>query len=325
MSRPLFFTGITPTGTLTIGHYCGLIRHILAIQEQYEIIIMIADLHALTVFKTNLDYQQKSKEMASLLYACGLKEENCKIFIQSQIVEHVELAYLLSAHISVAKLENMIQYKEKKKKQTTGNLSLLSYPVLMTADIIMYDADLVIVGKDQKQHLELTTYLIKKINNFFQTNLFKIPKFIIPDLGSKILGLKDPFQKMSKSKNDFISLLDSEKDINEKVMRAKTDSENKIYYDEVKKAGISNLLTIYVLFSNTSLENAQKKLMNINYSQFKKEIVELLCKELTSIQSKYHYYLNSIDNLLKKNNEYLKELAKKKISTIKKAFCLTSN
>ncbi|CAG8801712.1 31876_t:CDS:1, partial [Racocetra persica] len=209
MPQPRFFTGIQASGTLTLGHYLGVIRHILEIQEEYEIIIMICDLHALTIPKPNFNYREIGHEIASLLYACDLKEENCKIFIQSEIKEHVELAYLLSPHITVSALSNMIQYKEKKKEKESGNLALLSYPVLMAADIFLYDADLVIVGQDQTQHLELATNIAQKFNNFYNKNLLKIPQFTIPHLGAKIMGLKNPQKKMSKSENDFLALLDN--------------------------------------------------------------------------------------------------------------------
>jgi tryptophanyl-tRNA synthetase len=164
--KPRFFTGIQATGTLHLGHYLGVIRHILILQEEYEVIIMIADLHALTVPQKGIDYQEKAKEIAALLYACGLKED-CKIFIQSQIKEHLELAWLLSPLVTVSELNKMIQYKEKKGKHETGNLALFSYPVLMAADIFLYDADLIIVGQDQQQHYELATDIFRKFNNFY--------------------------------------------------------------------------------------------------------------------------------------------------------------
>jgi tryptophanyl-tRNA synthetase len=229
MNKLRFFTGIKPTGTLTLGNYCGLINHFLKIQDNYEIIIMIADLHSLTIPKKEFDYRTKVFETAALLYACGLNDD-CKIYAQSSVSEHLMLMILLSPHITVGKLGDMIEYKEKKKKQETGNLSLLSYPVLMAADIFLYDADLVIVGKDQKQHLELTNTLAKKFNNFYgQKNLLTIPEFKIPDLGEKIKGLKNPTKKMSKSEDDYVGLLDSPELVEKKFKRALTDDENNIF------------------------------------------------------------------------------------------------
>ncbi|KLL04253.1 MAG: tryptophanyl-tRNA synthetase [Mycoplasmataceae bacterium RV_VA103A] len=318
MPQPCFFTGIQASGTLTLGNYLGVIRHILEIQDKYEVIIMICDLHALTVPKPNFNYREVGHEIASLLYSCGLKEENCKIFIQSEIKEHVELAYLLSPHITVGALSNMIQYKEKKKEQESGNLALLTYPVLMAADIFLYDADLVIVGQDQTQHLELATNIAQKFNNFYNKNLLKIPKFTIPHLGAKIMGLKNPQKKMSKSENDFLALLDNPQVVAKKIKEAETDSENKIYYDPTKKAGISNLLTIYALLKNQEIREAEKELQNLNYHQFKLKLIDLLNENLGKIQKKYGDYQPKIKKIIKKNTEYLKILAAQKLNLIKK-------
>ena len=315
--KPRFFTGIQATGTLTLGHYLGVIRHILAIQEQYEVIIMIADLHALTIPKKDIDYQKNSYELAALLYACGLKEKNCKIFIQSQVKEHLELTFFLSPHITVGKLSDMIQYKEKKKEQETGNLSLLAYPVLMAADIFLYDADLVIVGQDQKQHLELTNDLAQKFNNFVGSELLKIPKFSIPNFGAKIMGLQNPKKKMSKSEKDYIALLDNSEIIEKKITTAVTDSENKIYYHPENKPGISNLLTIYALLNNQKMEEAEKYLITLNYHQFKLNLITLLNDKLREIQKSYKIFLPKIKELLEKNSNYLRILADKKVNLVK--------
>ena len=240
MSKPRLFTGIQATGTLTLGNYLGVIHHILKIQKQYEVIIMIADLHALTVPKKELDYRKNCYEMAALLYACGLNE-NCKIFIQSEVKEHLELFYLLSPHVTVGKMGDMIQFKDKMEKEGTGNLALLSYPVLMAADIFLYTEqgkdDLVIVGQDQKQHTELASKLACKFNNFCGREILKIPTFEIPKLGGKVMGLKNPEKKMSKSENDYIGLLDTPKVVEEKFKKAKTDSDksNTICYDPEKE------------------------------------------------------------------------------------------
>jgi tryptophanyl-tRNA synthetase len=315
--KPRFFTGIKPTGTITLGHYLGVIQHILAIQDQYEIIIMIGDLHALTIPNKEFNYREKCYEIASLLYACGLKEENCKVFIQSEIKEHLELAFFLSPHITVGRLGDMIEYKEKKKENETGNLALLSYPVLMAADILLYDSDLVIVGQDQKQHLELTNDLARKFNNFISADLLKVPRFSIPDLGAKIMGLQNPEKKMSKSEHDYISLQDKPETIKKKIASAVTDSENKIYYHPEKKSGISNLLTIYALLNNQKMEEVEKDLFEFNYYQFKTKLITLLNSKLADIQKKHNFFLPKIKELLEKNSSYLKNLAEKKIVSIK--------
>jgi tryptophanyl-tRNA synthetase len=314
--KPRFLTGITATGELTLGHYLGVIKNIIKIQEEYEIIIMIGDLHALTTPKKNINYLQNCKKIASLLYSCGIKKE-AKIFIQSQIKEHLEIMNFLSPHVNVGRLLNMIQYKEKKKNEETGNLSLLSYPVLMASDIFLYDADLVIVGKDQSQHLELASEIQKKFNHFYGEEILKLPRMIIPEIGSKIMGLKNPEKKMSKSGDDFISLLESKKDLRRKIMSAKTDSENKIYFSE-EKIGISNLLTMYSLLSKKTIEELEKDFLETNYHQFKDKLINIVEKELDEISLNYKKNLDEIDFILEKNKNYLKEIAEKKTEEIKK-------
>ncbi|CAG8509128.1 10670_t:CDS:1 [Racocetra fulgida] len=318
MSKPRFFTGIQPTGLLTLGHYCGVIRHLVSLQDNYEVIIMIADLHAFTVPNSVLNYHERCYEMAALLYACGLKEENCKIFCQSQVPEHLFLAHLLSPFVTVGSLSHMIQYKEKKKNEETGNLALLSYPVLMAADILLYDADLVIVGQDQRQHLELTSIIARKFNNFFGQNLLKIPQFIIPDQGAKIMDLRNPTKKMSKSETDHISLLDTPEIIKKKVARAVTDSENKIYYHPRKKPGLSNLLTIYALLNGWEISEAEKNLTGLGYDQFKSKLTQLVSDKLVAIQKNYDFWRTMIEVLLEKNTNYLRTQAGNKVNLLKK-------
>jgi tryptophanyl-tRNA synthetase len=164
MSKLRFFTGITATGTLTLGHYLGVIRHILELQKTHEVIVMIGDLHALTTLRNGVNYRENCRIIAALLYACGLND-NCKVFIQSEIKEHLELMAILSPHANINLLNNMIQFKEK-KGTAAGNLSLLSYPVLMAADIFLYQADLIVVGMDQTQHLEFARTIYRKFNSF---------------------------------------------------------------------------------------------------------------------------------------------------------------
>jgi len=320
MTKPRFFTGITATGTLTLGHYLGVIKHILSLQDEYEVVIMVADLHALTIPMPDFDYQGKVHEIVALLYSCGLKED-CKIFVQSQIKEHLELSWILAPLTTVSELNNMIQYKEKKKSDETGNLALLSYPVLMAADIFLYDADLVIVGQDQEQHLELTKSIVRKINNFYQEKLLKLPKLTIPNIGAKIMGLQNPNGKMSKSSKsgkDYIALLDSPEIISQKISLAKTDSENEIYYQLEKKPGISNLLVIYSLLQNRNLKDIEKEFFSFDYQQFKKKLIETINSELKPIQEKFNYYQKIVGKLLSENKTYLQEIAKNKINLIKK-------
>lgn len=323
-TKPILFTGITSTGTLTLGHYFGVIQHLIKLQDDYQIFLMIADLHALTTISDKrVNYKEKTREIASLLYSCGLKEDNCKVFVQSQIKEHLELSYFLSSYCSVGRLNNMIQYKEKSKENQKPGFSLLSYPVLMASDILLYDADLVVVGKDQKQHLEFTEYLANKFN-FDNENCLKIPNFSIPNLGSKIMGLKNPLKKMSKSGNDYISLLDLEDSVKNKVMKAETDSEGKVYFDAVNKPGISNLLVIYSILKNLKIEDSEKIFSNLNYSDFKFSVSNCINETLKDIQCNYNFYHSKIDVMLEKNNLEVRKIAEKNINKIKEKINLWS-
>jgi len=218
----------------------------------------------------------------------------------------------------------MIQYKEKKKDAETGNLALLSYPVLMAADIFLYDADLVIVGQDQRQHCELTADISRKFNNFYQTNLLKLPQFTIPQLGSKIMGLKNPKKKMSKSENDYLALLDEPEIIKKKIQRAETDSENKIRYDPINKPGISNLLLIYALLKKITPQEAKKEVSNLNYHQFKNKLAELVCAQFQSIQEKLPIYQTKINILLEKNRHYCQKITQQKLKEIKSKMKLSN-
>lgn len=324
MKKPILFTGITPTGDLSIGNYCGFVQHLITFQKEYHVLIMIADLHAITTFKKEINYYENSKKMASLLYSCGFEKKNTTIFLQSEVIEHLELYYFLSSFSNVNRLGDMIQYKEKQEK----NLSLLSYPVLMAADIFMYDADLVIVGNDQKQHLELTKYLFQKFEKKVKKGLLKIPNFLIfsKDKGSRILSLSNPKKKMSKSDpNGCLFLKDTKETIEKKIKRAQTDSENKIRYDLENKPGISNLLVLFSVFSNLNIPTLEDKFNKKDYSFLKKELTEIINKKFLEIQEKNELFKKNIETVLLNNSLFLKKKAKKKIDEIKKALCISNS
>lgn len=316
-NKPTIFTGITPTGGLTIGHYLGVIRNLINLQKNYNIVLMIADLHALTtICEKKNDYAKISRDMAATLYACGLKEENCKIFIQSEISAHLELSYFLSSYSSIGKLSNMIQYKEKLKNKEISSFPLLYYPILMASDMLLYDADLVIVGEDQKQHLEFAKYLANKFNSH-NGNVLKTPKFFIAKSGSKIMDLQDPSKKMSKSCKTSIFILDDEETIKKKIMRSKTDSEGKVFFDKEKKPGISNLLTIYSCFSDQETYSLEKYFSDKSYSFFKEELVKEVNSKFSLLNKKRKKILKSIDFTLSENCKYLKKIASAKVNLIK--------
>lgn len=282
------FSGIQPTGTLHIGNYLGAIKQWLLLQEQNECIFCIVDLHALTAPFNPKNLQDSILEKAVVYLAAGINPEKSIIFVQSQVKEHSELAWLLNTVTPLGDLARMTQYKEKSKKfKENLNAGLLDYPVLMAADILLYQTDLVPVGEDQKQHVELTRTIARRFNQKFG-DVFKIPEARIPKSGARIMSLQNPAKKMSKTdhRESYIGLFDEPEEIKEKIMKAVTDTGKIIKYDPEKKAGISNLLMIYSLFSGKTIKELEKKFKGKGYSEFKKSLSELLIDSLESFRRK---------------------------------------
>lgn len=280
-------SGIAPTGSIHIGNYLGAISQWKELQTIGECIFFIADLHALTTPRNPKTFSQEMLETAAELLSSGLDPEKCIIFVQSQVKEHTELAWILNTITPVGELERMIQYKEKSKQfKDSVNVGLLDYPVLQAADILLYQTDSVPVGKDQTQHLELTKTIARKFNQKYGET-FKVPEAITKDFGSKIMSLNDPQKKMSKSQPDgCLFLFDEPEIIKKKIMTAVTDTAKTIKYDPVKKPGISNLLAIYSLFAGQSIKELEKKFKGKGYADFKKQLAELLIEKLEPFRRK---------------------------------------
>ncbi len=314
------FSGIQPTGQLHIGNYLGAIRQWLELQEKEECIFCIVDLHAITIPYNFREFQDIVLKKAIEYLACGIDPEKSIIFIQSDVKEHTELAWLLGTVCPIGDLNRMTQFKDKSKRfKNSINAGLFNYPVLMASDILLYQTDLVPVGKDQGQHVELTRSIARKFNKKFGKT-FKIPKLLLPKMGAKIMSLQEPKKKMSKSAlSSCLFLLDEPKVIREKIMKATTDSGKKILYNPKRKPGISNLLTIYSLFSGKSIKELEKKFENKGYGDFKKSLAKVLIKSLEPIRRKRKELLNRevyIKEILKKGAKRAQVLAS---STIKEA------
>lgn len=297
-------SGIQPTGEIHIGNYLGAIKQWLLLQEKNECIFFIADLHSLTVPFDPKTLQKSITEKLISYIAAGLDPEKSIIFVQSQIKEHTELTWLLNTICPVGELERMTQYKEKAKKfKDNINSGLLDYPVLMAADILLYKTEAVPVGKDQDQHVELARTLARKFNQKFGKT-FVEPKAILPKVGAKIMSLVDPKKKMSKTDNpqSYISLFDMPEAIQKKIMSATTDSGKNIKYDPQRKAGISNLLTIYSLLTDKSIKEIEKKFKGKGYSDFKKSLAKIIIEFLEPFRKKQKelmardVYINEILN-----------------------------
>ncbi|MCP6719069.1 MAG: tryptophan--tRNA ligase [Patescibacteria group bacterium] len=282
-------SGIQPTGEMHIGNYLGAAKQWVEIQEKHESLFMVADLHALTVSQNPKNLRKAILNKVIELLSVGLTPEKCTIFIQSHVKEHAELAWIFNTITPLADLQRMTQYKEKSKKHKKNiNAGLLTYPVLMAADILLYQTDIVPVGKDQQQHVELTRDIARRFNLNFGT-AFKIPKTILAKSGAKIMSLQDPKKKMSKSDNPktYIGLFEEPKMIRKKIMAAVTDRGKQIIYNPQKKPGISNLLTIYSLFSGKTIKSLEKDFQHEKgYAGFKKSLAELLISSLEPLRRK---------------------------------------
>ena len=314
-------SGIQPTGSLNIGTYLGSIKNFVKLQDQmpdHEFFIFIADLHAITVPKEKAFLRGKIKELAALYIACGLRPERVNLFIQSEIPAHSQLAYLLQCNSYIGELERMTQYKDKSRKQESGiTVGLFTYPALMAADILLYDAEYVPVGIDQKQHLELTRDIAQRVNNRYN-DIFTVPEPLIAEVGAKIMSLTEPTSKMSKSDDNVksrIDLLDPENIIKKRIKSAMTDSLGTIKYDPENRPGISNLLTIYSVITGESFESLEQKYEGMGYKEFKEDLGEVVYQELKPIQERYNQLINSseLDDILDKGRDVASKIAFKKI------------
>ncbi len=282
------FSGVRPTGELHIGNYLGAIKQWIELQEKNECIFCIVDLHSITTPYKPEELQKNILELAITYLAVGLNPEKCIFFVQSQIKEHLELAWLLGTITPLGELKRMTQFKEKAKKHPEYvNAGLLNYPLLMAADILLYQTDLVPVGIDQKQHVELTREITRHFNKKFG-QIFKEPKVLLPKIGEKIMSLQNPKKKMSKTDNPqgCIELFDEPEIIKKKIMAAVTDPGKVIKYDLAKKPGISNLLIIYSLFSGKSIKELERNFKSKGYEEFKKSLIKLLINFLEPLRRK---------------------------------------
>jgi len=301
-------SGIQPTGSIHLGNYLGAIKQWINLQEKNECVFFIADLHALTVPYNPPEMQKKIYEKVVAYLAAGLDPDKAIIFKQSDIKEHTELAWLLNTICPIGELERMTQYKDKSKKYKENiNAGLLTYPVLMASDILLYKAQAVPTGKDQEQHVELTRTLARKFNQKFclKEEFFPEPESIMPEYGSKIMSLTDPKKKMSKSDEpkSFISLFDEPEIITKKIMSAETDSGKEVHYNITKKPGISNLLTIYSLLTNKNIPDIEKEFKDKGYGDFKKSLAKVVVDYLEPFRRKQKEF--------ETRDSYVKEILEK--------------
>jgi len=315
------FSGIQPTGSIHIGNYLGAIKNWVELQNDYDCIWCIVDLHALTNPDAKNNLQKKIFDLATTYLAAGLDPKKAIIFVQSHVPEHTELTWLLNTVTPIAELERMTQFKEKSKQfKKSINMGLFSYPVLMAADILLYKTDCVPVGEDQKQHVELTRIIARKFNSHYGENLVE-PECLISKTTARIMSLVDPKSKMAKSvPNIFLALDDSPALIREKIKRAVTDSGKEIEYSP-KKPAIVNLMSIYSAFSDLSFAEIEKKFTGKGYGDFKKELAELVIKKLKPFQDRKKEFEKKpvqVKKILEDGAKRARKIAQKNLLEIKK-------
>ena len=327
--KKVLLSGITATGKLTIANYIGAIKNMVNLQEKYDSYIFIADLHALTLPIEPEQLNKNKNDLFALYLACGINPDKSTLFFQSDVLEHGMMEWLITVNTTIGELSRMTQFKDKSTKIKSPNgmdtipTGLLMYPTLMVGDILLYNADLIPVGIDQKQHVELTRNIVQRLNNKYKTS-FNEPNAYIPNVGAKIMSLVEPTKKMSKSdKNDKASiyLLDDPEVAYKKIMKAVTDSENKIYISN-EKPGILNLLTIYSALNDLTLEESENKFKNKNYGELKISVAESVKSLLINIQSKYKYMLLRINELSKIGAEKATKIAKENLEKLMKGMGL---
>ena len=316
-------TGLQPTGVLTIGNYIGAIRNMLEYQKEHKCFYFVADLHSLTVDIEPAVLRKNTLDVYALLLAFGVDPAKSTFFVQSHVSAHAELTWILNCHTQFGEAKRMTQFKDKSKKAPQNvNVGLFDYPVLMAADILLYQPDYVPVGKDQNQHLEIARTIAERFNNKYSPT-FTVPSGINPKFGAKVASLTDPTAKMSKSdenKNGAIYLLDTKDEIMRKFKRAVTDSGNEIVYKPSEKAGISNLLTIYSCFTGKSIKEAEKEFEGSSYASFKEAVGQSVCDFLAPVQSEYARICKEKDYLSSLMKTGAEEAAKTAYKTLSKVY-----
>lgn len=301
MDRKVVFSGVQPSGGLTIGNYIGAIRNWVGLQDEYDCYYCIVDSHAITVPQVPKDLRKNTLEVLAIYLASGMDPKKSTLFIQSHVPAHMELTWVLNSMTYMGQLNRMTQFKEKSRRAEENlNAGLFTYPVLMAADILLYQTDLVPVGDDQKQHLELARDLAERFNNRYSPT-FKVPEPLIQEFGARIMNLQEPESKMSKSdedENGYILILDKPEVIRRKVRRAVTDSIGEVKYND-EQLGIKNLMNIYSIFSGDTIEEIEARYEGEGYGKFKEDLGEVIVEGLAPIQERYYKLMEDKDYLEK--------------------------
>lgn len=320
-------SGIKPTGRVTLGNYIGAIKPFVSYQDEYEMFIFIANLHSMTVYQEPAVLRQNTKDLIALYIAAGLDPEKVTLFMQSDVLEHAQLGWYLGCMVTMGELSRMTQYKDKLAKNEVIGAGIFNYPSLMNADILMYDPDFVPVGEDQKQHVELCRDIAEKFNSRY-SDTFKLPEPLIAKVGGRIMDLQNPTKKMSKSDEagkGTIYILDDINVSKKKIKSAVTDSDGHIHYDPINKPGISNLLEIYSIISNQSIEDLEKQYDGKGYGEFKTDLAEVVGAELEKIQARYKEITTGsyLDDVLEAGANKARPIARKKLAKVERKIGIT--
>lgn len=319
--KKVMVSGIKPSGQLTLGNYIGALRHFVDYQDEYRMYVFIANLHSITVYQEAEELRKNLKDAVALYLAAGLDPKKATIFLQTDVMEHAQLGFILSCNTYLGEMNRMTQYKDKIAKGESGlTVGFYSYPTLMAADILLYDADYVPVGEDQKQHVEIARDIAERFNSRYGET-FKIPEPLIAKVGARIMSLSDPSKKMSKSDEGdkgCIYLLDEPEAAYKKIMSAVTDSVGVVRFDPKKQAGIANLLTIISSLSGEDVDSIVARYENQGYGSLKKECATIVSETLKTIQSRYYEIINSnlIENVLYDAQQRCSVIAKKKLDLV---------
>lgn len=317
------FSGIQPSGTLTIGNFFGAIQQFVQLQNDHDCYFCIVDEHAITVPQDPKELKNHVRSLAALYIAAGIDPNKATLFIQSEVPAHAQLGWMIQSISYVGELERMTQFKDKSDGKDGVSSALLTYPALMAADILLYQTDIVPVGDDQTQHLELTRHVAQRFNNRFKET-FVIPDIRIPKVGARVMSLQEPLKKMSKSDQNqkgFISMLDTPKTIEKKIKSAVTDSEGVVKYDKENKPGVSNLLSIYASCTGESIDAIVKRYEGKGYGDFKNGVAKAVIGLLEPIQDRYHALIDSdaLDTILDEGAKKAAITANKTLNKAKKA------
>jgi tryptophanyl-tRNA synthetase len=320
------FSGIQPSGTITLGNYIGAMKQFVELQHEYNCFFCIVDQHAITVPQDPITLRKNIRSLAALYIAVGIDPEKATLFIQSEVPAHAQAGWMMQCVSYIGELERMTQFKDKSSGKEAVLASLLTYPPLMAGDILLYNTDLVPVGEDQKQHLELTRDLAERFNKKYN-DVFTIPDVRIPKIGARIMSLQEPTKKMSKSdpnKKSFITPLDEPLQIVKKIKGAVTDSEGIVKYDRETKPGVSNLLSIYSILSGKSIPEIEEMYVGKGYGDFKGDLAEVVVNVFKPIQDKYYNLLESreLDDILDRGAEKANKVANETLKKMENAMGL---